>query len=240
VSSDTQRLALPAAAFFDLDGTLMDREPLMQAAIEMTARQRGEVFADGELSVLVGRAWQDVFLALHIESRLGLDLAGFLDGIMVSAEKLLADGFPARVLDGGVELIERLHGHGVPVMLVTGSLRREADVAIDQLGIAPHLVASLAAEEYRVGKPSPECYLAAAEMVGLRATGDSLARCVVFEDSEPGIRAGLAAGMKVVATAAANRPAGDPSHQRLDAAHLVVAELTDVTDDALRTVVHGP
>jgi beta-phosphoglucomutase-like phosphatase (HAD superfamily) len=239
MSTAASRGTLPAAAFFDLDGTLMDREPLMQAAIERTARQRGEEFADGELSVLIGRAWQDVFLALHIESRLGLDLGGFLDAIMTSAETLLADGFPARVLDGGAELIERLHGHGVPVMLVTGSLRREADVAIAQLGIAPHLVASLAAEEYVVGKPSPECYLAAAEMVGLPSAEEVLARCLVFEDSEPGIASGLAAGMKVIATSAANRPAGDPSHQRLDGAHLVVAELSEVSDDVLRAIVAG-
>jgi len=225
------------AAFFDLDGTLMDREPLMQAALARMATDRGVEFGDDELGVLVGRAWQDVFLALRVEERLGLDLRGFLDAVMGAAETLLDEGFPMRVLDGGVELIERLHGHGVPVLLVTGSLRREADIAIAQLGIAGFLSGSLAAEEYVIGKPSPECYLAAAALLGLGA--DDARRCVVFEDSEPGIESGLAAGMRVIATAAANRPVGSASHQRLDAAHVVVPELTHVTDDVLSALVRA-
>ncbi len=226
----------PVAAFFDLDGTLMDREPLMEAAIQRAARGAGLEFAPGETNVLVGRAWQDVHRALRIDERLGWDLDTFLAHTLGAADDLVAAGFETTILPGGRELIERLDRHGVAVMVVTGSLRREADIAIDHLDIGGHLRGSLAAEDYAVGKPAPDCYLDAARTLGLDPTQDG-GRCVVFEDSTPGVMSGVAAGMRVVATEAANRPAGHPSWQDLSAAHVIVPGLDHVTDDVLVSVL---
>lgn len=222
----------PAAAFFDLDGTLIDREPLMQCAVHLVTDRAGLGLTDDDLAPLVGRAWQDVYVALAIESRAGWTFPEFLDRVMGQAQALVADGFETEVLAGGVELIERLRADSVPVWLVTGSLRHEADLAIERLGIAGLLGGSLAAEDYTRGKPDPECYVAAAGRVGLGVSRH--AECLVVEDSRPGVQAGLDAGMRVLATAAANRPAGHPSHQDLSGAHLVVASLEAVDDDALR------
>lgn len=221
----------PAAAFFDLDGTLMDREPLAQAAVKQLAADNGVFFTDEQLAPLVGRAWQDVHLRLDIGEQLDWDLAEFLDGVVGMCDQLVRDGFETRILDGGVALIERLRGDDVPVWLVTGSLRREADIAIRQLGIGSLLSGSLAAEEYGRGKPDPECYLTAARLVGL--TADAHRACLVVEDSAAGVQAGLDAGMRVLATTAANRPSGHPSYQDVSAAHVVVESLADVDDAVL-------
>ena len=228
-------MTLPAAAFFDLDGTLMDREPLMQEAIRQVTAARGLDFTDDELAPLVGRAWQDVYLALEIAPRTGWDLDEFLAEVLGCGEALLRGGYETRVLDGGVELITRLADRGVPVWMVTGSLRREADLAIEQLGLATVLGGSLAAEDYVRGKPDPECYLAAAAGVGVAP--DAIHRCLVVEDSHPGVAAGVAAGMRVLATAEANRPPGHPSHQDLAAAHVVVPSLAVVDDEVLARVL---
>jgi len=224
----------PAAAFFDLDGTLIDREPLMQQAVRDITDAAGLGYSEEDLAPLVGRAWQDVYVALEIQARAELTFTAFIDAVMGRAQLLMDDGFPTPVLDGGVELIERLRGAGVPVWLVTGSLRREADVAIRHLAIGTLLNGSLAAEEYGRGKPDPECYLTAAELAGV--DGDR-SRCVVVEDSEPGVRAGLAAGMRVLATSAANRPPEHPSHQDLRGAHVIVPSLADVDDATMATLL---
>jgi beta-phosphoglucomutase-like phosphatase (HAD superfamily) len=223
------------AAFFDLDGTLIDREPLMQEAVRQVTHERGLGFTDDDLAPLVGRAWQDVFRALDIGPGTGWDLAAFVGRVQDRAELLVRDGFETRVLDGGVELIHRLAGRGVPVWMVTGSLRREADVAIEQLGLGPVLDGSLAAEDYARGKPDPECYRTAAERIGVASALRS--RCLVVEDSRPGVAAGRAAGMRVLATADANPPEGHPSHQDLRGAHVVVPALTAVDDDVLVRVM---
>jgi len=226
------------AAFFDLDGTLMDREPLMEQAIMAVFGRAGAPMDHERASALVGRAWQDVHRVLGVEQALDLDVEAFLHEVLACADQLVADGFETRVLAGGRELVERLHSAGVPVLLVTGSLRREADTAIAHLGIAPFLTGSLAAEEYRRGKPHPECYLAAMAMLGLDPVLDGSAT-VVFEDSEVGVASGLAAGLRVIATSAANRAPGHSSHQDLSAAHAIVNELDEVTDELLTQVLHG-
>lgn len=237
------------AAFFDLDGTLMDREPLMEQAILAMCRAAGVAMDRDTVGSLVGRAWPDVHRVLGIERLLGYDVERFLAEVFDQADRLTAGGFPTRVLEGGRELVERLHRTGVAVLLVTGSLRIEAEVAIEHLDIAPFLTGSLAAEDFlpgnpRVGatsfhdpagKPSPYPYLRALELAGL--TEADAAGCVVFEDSEVGVTSGLAAGMKVIATAAANRPVGHPSHQDVSQAHAVVPGLLDVSDDLLAAVL---
>lgn len=225
------------AAFFDLDGTLIDREPLMTEAVARVCRHAGLTLTEAELHVLVGRAWTGVHAELAVEQRLGWGFDEFMGHVLAEGERLLDEGYPARVLPGGVELVTRIAARGVPVALVTGSLRREAVVAVDQLGIASLLAAVLAAEDYGVGKPDPECYLAALGAVGLDA-GDA-GRCVVFEDSTVGVAAGRAAGMRVVATAAANRPPGHPAHQDLAGADAVVAGLDEVSDAVLAAVIVG-
>ena len=229
-------MSIPAglrAAFFDLDGTLMDREPLMQAAVADLFVAHGSAPAADDLAALVGRAWPDVHRALGVEASLGLDLDAFLADVLGRAERLVDGGFATEVLAGGRELVERLHRAGVPVLLVTGSLRREADAAIAHLGIGGCLRGVLAAEDYAPGKPDPACYLAASRLVG---GGDG---ALVFEDSEVGVDAARAAGLRVLATEAANRPPGDPSHQDLRRADVVVAGLDEVTDAVLARAL-GP
>lgn len=228
----------PAAAFFDLDGTLMDREPLAQAAVLEAAAQRGVHFSEEEVAPLVGRAWQDVHRALEIQEVLGWPYEEFLDHVLGQARDLLAAGFITRVLEGGVELIQRLRAADVPVWLVTGSLRREADDAIRHLAIGELLSGSLAAEEYGLGKPDPGCYLKAAGLAGVGET--DIGRCLVVEDSEAGVAAGLAAGMRVLATTAANRLPGHPSFQDVSAAHVVVASLADVDDALIDRLLSSP
>lgn len=210
----------PDAVLFDLDGTLMDREPLMLESLRRAAADAGAPLGEGEAAAYLGRAWQDVYDGLRIGERTGLGFAEFLDRVVAWSEVLVADGHPMRVLDGGRALIEALGGAGIGVGVVTGSLRREAEAALAHLGVLDRLDVFVPAEDYGPGKPAPDCYLLAAERLGAAPH-----RCVVVEDSEPGIGAGRAAGMWVVATAAANAPAGSPSHQDLSQADVVLAGL---------------
>lgn len=219
------------AALFDLDGTLIDREPLMTAALAEVVRAAGLRLADEEASSFVGRAWPDVHRELDLRSRVGWSLPELLERVFAAADRLQADGFPARVLPGGTELVARLATSGVPVALVTGSTRAEAEASLHQLGVRHHVSAVFAAEDYAPGKPDPAGFLAAARALGV--ADHERSACVVFEDSDAGIASARAAGMRVVATAAANAPPYHPAHQRLVAAHVVVGGLDEVDDSVL-------
>jgi beta-phosphoglucomutase-like phosphatase (HAD superfamily) len=221
----------PAAALFDLDGTIVDTERLKSLALVRACTAVDVPVAAAVLDAMVGRAWQDVFHALELDRRAGWDLEAFVGEVMVETGRLLDEGWAIDALPGAVELIERLHGDGVPVGIVTGSFRRELDVVVDLLGLDGRLAVTLAAEDYTTGKPHPACYLAAASSLGLAPQA-----CVVFEDSAPGIASARAAGMPVVATAAANPAPGRPGHQDQSGADVVVPDLTDVTPGLLEAL----
>jgi sugar-phosphatase len=225
----------PAAALFDLDGTLVDREPLMGEAVRRACGRVG-VGIDAEvLAATVGRAWPDVYELLAVHRRTGWSLEGFLARVHAEADRLTAGGWPVAVLDGGVELIGHLRGQGVPTGIVTGSTRRELDAVVAQLGLGGVLTTTLAAEDYRVGKPAPDGFLRAAAQLGVPPHD-----CVVFEDSEVGVAAARAAGMRVVATEAANPAPGHPAHQDLSGADRTVRSLTEVDDALLDELLAGP
>ncbi|MBI2706072.1 MAG: HAD family phosphatase [Actinobacteria bacterium] len=215
----------PAAALFDLDGTLIDREPLMAEAVARALAEAGAPLAADDRGVTVGRSWTDVYRLLRIEDRCGWSFDEFMSTVLAEADGLLAGGFEARVLDGGLELMELLERHGTKVAVVTGSLRREVGPALADAGMTDRVSLVLAAEDCNEGKPSPECYLLAARQLGADPV-----RCVVFEDSAVGVAAGLRAGMRVIASEDANAPEGDPARQDLSAAHVVVPTLRSVTE----------
>jgi HAD superfamily hydrolase (TIGR01509 family) len=222
--------AVPEAALFDFDGTLLDREPLIEAAVVTLLERHGVAPPAG--SVVIGRAWQDIHADLGVERSLGWQVTDLVERSRAVAAELVDAGRLPRVLEGGAELIARLRDRGVPVAIVSGSTRAELRDGIEVLGVARHLACTLGAEDYRRGKPHPECYLAAAERLGAAP-----ARCIVFEDSTVGVAAGLAAGMKVIATADANHPPGHPAWQDHTGAHAVVATLAEVTDELLAEVL---
>ena len=220
-----------AAALFDLDGTLVDREPLMGAAVSRVIAEADIPPVNGPASAFVGRSWSDVYRAFDVEAAVGWTFEAFMARVLAAADGLVADGYPVRVLTGGHALMARLAAAGTPIAIVTGSLRAEVPGALEQAGVTDLVDVVVAAEDYGPGKPDPACYRLAAEQLGVPA-----AACVVFEDSTVGVAAGRAAGMVVVATADANPPTGHPAHQDLSAADAVVPTLAHVTDELLRRV----
>ncbi len=218
----------PRAALFDLDGTLVDREPLMAEALRSVLTERVGTGDLDWLSQTVGRSWVDVHAAIEATHGLGMGFDQLMDSVLGEAAVLVADGFPTRVCTGGRELIERLAARGVAVAIVTGSLGREVPAVLERVGVSELVSGVFAAEDYGPGKPDPSCYLQAS-----RSLSAEPGSCLVFEDSTHGVAAGLAAGMWVIANDYANPPIGHPARQDLSAAHLVVSDLSQLTDDDL-------
>ncbi len=93
---------------------------------------------------------------------------------------------------GAPELLAALDRLGLPWAVVTSADVRLAKARLGAAGIEPQLLVTV--EDVRRGKPDPECYLLAAGQLGVEP-----AACLVVEDSEPGLAAGRAAGMRTAA-----------------------------------------
>ena len=184
----------PAAVLWDMDGTLVDTEPHWIAAETALLGRYGASWTHEQALSLVGNALPESgrVLAAHLEAETGVRL----DPAAVVAE--LVEAVVAQVSaavvwrPGAVELLEALAGAGVPCALVTMSYRSLAETVARVLPGAFAVV--VAGDEVERGKPAPDPYLRAAELLGVDP-----ARCVVLEDSPTGIASGEAAGCRVVA-----------------------------------------
>lgn len=211
---------LPHALLLDLDGTLVHSEGIHTEGLVRYCAGRGLELTERERLFVIGHAWQEIYAELRLGDRLGVSLADVVSGAIAAKDQLFAAGLKIPVLPGARELVALARSAGIPAAIVSGSARAEIVQALEVLEIGAMLEFYVGAEDVTHGKPSPDGYLQAAARLGA-APG----LCLVVEDSEAGIAAGLAAGMRVLATAAANPPPGAPGHQRQERAHRVVASL---------------
>ena len=176
---------------FDLDGTLINSEPVwLEVEHEVMRWLGGPWDVEHQNAVVGGALWStvDYMLALAGSRVPREEVAERLLGLM--AERLPTD---LVVMPGAGELLAEAAEADVPIALVTSTVRSLADVAIDALG-RHHFALTVAGDEVDHNKPHPEPYLKAARLLGADP-----ARCVALEDSLTGVRAAEAAGCAVVA-----------------------------------------
>lgn len=185
----------PAACLFDLDGLLLDTEPLHGRAWRQAADRFGVALDDAQLLQLRGRRRLD-------NARQVIAWIAAAGVVAPTAEQLLAVQQPiarrllpsAAAMEGAPELLARCRELAIPMALVTSSSRDAV-----ALKCAPHPWIELL--EIRVhgddpglvsGKPAPDGFKLAARRLGVEPAG-----CWAFEDSQAGTEAALAAGCLV-------------------------------------------
>jgi HAD superfamily hydrolase (TIGR01509 family) len=109
----------------------------------------------------------------------------------IEYRRLIGEGVNA--ISGARAALERLRG-AYRLAVATNTVGAEVQIVLGHLGFANLLDAVIAREDYAEAKPAPDAYLAAAAALGLAA-----AECVVIEDTQRGARAGIAAGIPVIA-----------------------------------------
>ncbi|MEX1316445.1 MAG: HAD family phosphatase [Synechococcaceae cyanobacterium] len=186
----------PAACLFDLDGLLLDTEPLHARAWRQAARHFGRELSDAELLLLRGRRRLDCAAQVRHWIREGQSQAPSVEELLAVrqpiAEALLVR---APAIDGAPELLQRCAALGIPMALVTSSAL--PSVALKS---APHpWLEAIAVRihgddpELKAGKPAPDPFLLAARRLEVAPE-----RCWAFEDSLAGASAAAAAGCRVV------------------------------------------
>lgn len=174
----------PAALLLDLDGTLVDSEPIHRAAYRAFFASRGWQLPD--LALFTGRRAEDVF-AVEPGPWRGHDAGALAAEIM---ELVHSGADPAPVL-GAAELFEVATRYGVQLAVVTSAGPRWVDLVVGgSLDLLHHVEVVVTAEDVADGKPDPAGYLLACTRLGVDPA-DTLA----VEDSPAGIRAAVAAGV---------------------------------------------
>ena len=189
-------LALPKAAFFDMDGTLFNSMPIHAIAWEQTMLRHGLEFTPEDTYINEGRTGVDVIReGFEKKGRKGDDQL-YHDIYREKAElfhSLCPNG--AEPIEGVPELLTWLHAHGVECWIVTGSgqktLLGQLDRSFPGIFAPEHMIT---AYDVTHGKPSPEPYLIAWERSGYKKE-----ECIVVENAPLGVRSGKAAGIFTIA-----------------------------------------
>lgn len=204
-SSSPGHAAMIQAFIFDLDGTLLDSEPLWCRAMQQFASVRGLPVTEAYARELVlGKAWSDIVARLRADHPSVRDDAQAIERESIGYYEALRGSLDIRI-PGSIRLMKQLASR-YPVVIVSGSTRQQVADAIALMDAASCLRFYLGSEDYPRGKPDPGCFLMAADRLGVPPAG-----CLVFEDSAAGVRAAKAAGMRCVALRRHGQPAQDLS-----------------------------
>jgi HAD superfamily hydrolase (TIGR01509 family) len=209
------------AVVFDLDGVLVDSEPVWDDVREALAHERGGRWHERAQRDMMGMSSPEWSRYMH--ERIGLsESPEEINRIIV--ERMLeryAAGPPW--LPGAVEIVRRLAADFV-LGLASSSNREIIDRVLEAGGIADCFRATASSEEVAAGKPAPDVYLEVARRLGVDPR-----ECTAVEDSHNGIRSAKAAGMRCVAIPNAHFPPGDAVAE----ADAVVGSLAELTPEVL-------
>ena len=210
----------PAAVLWDMDGLLVDSEPLWTVAESELADSLGCVWTVEVKNAVMGTRLEravPMMLELLGAAHGPSEVRAASDFLLMRMVSLFEGGMALR--PGAAGLLARVAEAQIPQALVSSSYRVLVDAVLRTLGAHP-FVLTVAGDEVREGKPHPEPYLTAAAALGVRALD-----CLVLEDSPSGVASGEAAGAWVVAVPDGAPVPPGPGRLVVPSLHDVRAEL---------------
>lgn len=207
----------PAAIIFDLDGTLIDTEAEWDEVRRGLASDAGLPWPDGTTQAMMGMSTPE--WARHLVEVVGLPMSPEDAARITIARMAERHETGLKVLPGAVEAVRMLAAQ-YPLAVASSSPKLLIESAIHALGLDDAFPVRVSTEEVAAGKPAPDGFLRAAELLGVDPTA-----CIAFEDSTNGIRSALNAGMKVIVVP----PHFHPPADELLAQTRVLDSLEDLT-----------
>lgn len=177
---------LPAAVLWDMDGTLVDSEQYWLSSEQSLAAEHQEPWSEQDGLDLVGMSLYES--SKIIKQKIGSDLEPeqIIQRLTDSVVAQLAVSIPWR--PGAQELLRELKKNKIKTALVTMSMSRMAHQVVNQIPFDAFDIV-VAGDDVVHGKPHPEPYLKAAELLGVNPED-----CIAFEDSIAGLHSAEAAG----------------------------------------------
>jgi HAD superfamily hydrolase (TIGR01509 family) len=210
------------AVVFDLDGVIVDSEPIWDEVRERYTLERGGRYDDKAQRAMMGMSSTEWSRYIHDE--LGVNVPP----VQINADvvELMAARYREHLplIPGALEGVERM-ACSFPCGLASSSNRRLIDEVLELGELAEFFRATVSSEEVPRGKPAPDVYLEAARRLGVAPEG-----CAAIEDSHAGIRSAKAACMRVVAIPNPHYP---PDEEALVAADVALGSITELTVDTV-------
>ncbi|MFE9581869.1 HAD family hydrolase [Nocardia sp. NPDC006044] len=206
------------AVVFDMDGVLIDSEPVWEQVRRDYVAERGGQWLPDAQQRLMGMSTRE--WSAYLSTDLGVDAAP--ETVARDVIERMAAHYDRAVplLPGAIDAVRRMSGQW-PLGVASSSPRALIDVVLGRTGLIEFFEATCSTEEVDRGKPAPDVYVAVAAALRQRPTD-----CAAVEDSSNGLRSAHAAGLRVIA---APRPEYPPAPDALALAAHVIADLAELT-----------
>lgn len=213
------------AIVFDLDGVLIDSEPVWEEVRRAYVAEHGGRWLPDTQDRLMGMSTEEWAAYLATDLVDGVTAEDVAYEVIDRMSQRYANGLP--LLPGAVEAVRRMAAYR-PLGLASSSPRALIDLVLGEMGVESLFRTTVSTEEVDLGKPAPDGYLAVAAQMEVPP-----GVCVAVEDSSNGLRSAHAAGMTVIAIP---RPAHPPAPDALELAAHVASGLDEVTPDLVEAV----
>ena len=183
---------LPGGAIFDCDGTLVDTMPIHFVAWRKTLNDLGhtEIFPESQFYEWGGVPAKEIIERLNTIHGTNLLAHKMATTKEENYSQLISNVKPILLV---VEEARRLYAAGVPLAVASGGRRDVVEASLRNVGILDLFGPVVGSEDVTNGKPAPDVFLKAAELIGVEPQ-----KCVVYEDAPAGLQAAFRAGMKAV------------------------------------------
>jgi HAD superfamily hydrolase (TIGR01509 family) len=210
------------AVVFDLDGVLVDSEPVWEEVRREVVVAHGGHWPPDAQDRMMGMSTAE--WSAYLVTDLGVQLSPSRAAEVVVSAMAARYRSHLPLLPGAVDAV-RLMGSRFTLGLASSSPRSLIAVVLDASGLRPSFAAVRSTEEEARGKPAPDVYLTVARLLGVPPVS-----CAAVEDSSNGLRSAAAAGLAVIAVP---RPEYPPAPDALAGARLELGSLTEMTVAAI-------
>ena len=181
------------AVVWDMDGVLVDSEPIHLEALNAVLKGKGEALTEEEFLKYIGTTVETTWNDLNTRfPNLGFDMEEYKRRYELEIIPRLRQ--PLQKQPGVDRVLGWMRDRGLRLALASSSRRSWVDATLEGLGLTEVVPVVVSGEEPVLGKPAPDIFLLAARRLGLRPD-----ECLAIEDSPAGVASADAAGMRVVA-----------------------------------------
>jgi HAD superfamily hydrolase (TIGR01509 family) len=210
------------AVVFDMDGVLIDSEPVWERVRRKFVADHGGRWAEDAQDRMMGMSTAE--WSAYMSEDFGLRLPPAQVAELVIAAMAAEYQAHLPLLPGAVEAVRSLSARW-PLAVASSAPKSLIEAVLDASALRPAFAAAVSSEEVTRGKPAPDVYLEATRRLGVPPAASA-----AVEDSTNGLRSAAAAGLTVIAVP---RPEYPPAEDAIKQARVVLGSLTSLTPEVV-------
>lgn len=205
------------AFIFDMDGVIIDSEPIHFDVDVQTMKHFGKAITKEELEKFVGMTNPEMWKVIKEDYQLQQTVAEIIEH-QLSSKITLLQGIQIEPIEGIRDLLTSLKNNQIPIGIASSSPRIFIEEVLKKFDLSSYFDCVVSGEEVNQGKPAPDVYMEAASLLGVDPKD-----CVVVEDAKHGVAAAKAAGMTCFGYVNENS-----GHQDLSKADFIIHAISEI------------